>query len=74
MTVAALRAATPRRRARDSLVEVTIPVFNEEKVLAESVRRLHCYLSAQFLQTGGIPVMAMGGVHRDRCGADRGPA
>jgi glycosyltransferase involved in cell wall biosynthesis len=48
MTVAALRAATPRRRAQDSLVEVTIPVYNEEKVLAESVRRLHSYLTAQF--------------------------
>src|SRR5580693_1977279 len=46
MTVAALRAATPRRRAHDSLVEVTIPVYNEEKVLAESVRRLHSYLTA----------------------------
>src|ERR1700733_256887 len=48
MTVAALRAATPRRRAHDSLVEVTIPVYNEEKVLAESVRRLHSYLTAEF--------------------------
>jgi len=48
MTVAALRAANPHRRARGSLVEVTLPVYNEEKVLAESVRRLHSYLTAQF--------------------------
>jgi glycosyltransferase involved in cell wall biosynthesis len=48
MTVAALRAATPHRRARDGLVEVTIPVYNEERVLAESIRRLHSYLTAQF--------------------------
>jgi glycosyltransferase involved in cell wall biosynthesis len=27
-------------------VEVTVPVYNEEKVLAESVRRLHSYLTA----------------------------
>jgi glycosyltransferase involved in cell wall biosynthesis len=33
---------------RDSIVEVTIPVFNEEKVLAESVRELHAYLAAHF--------------------------
>jgi glycosyltransferase involved in cell wall biosynthesis len=31
---------------RSYLVEVTIPVYNEEKVLAESVRRLHAYLTA----------------------------
>ncbi len=33
---------------RDSLVEVTIPVYNEQKVLADSVRRLHAYLTANF--------------------------
>jgi hypothetical protein len=27
--------------ARGSLIEVTVPVYNEEKVLAASVRRLH---------------------------------
>jgi glycosyltransferase involved in cell wall biosynthesis len=32
--------------ARDCLVEVTVPVYNEEKVLAESVRKLHAYLTA----------------------------
>ncbi len=48
MTVAALRGATARQRARDRLVEVTIPVYNEEKVLTGSVRRLHSYLSTQF--------------------------
>jgi glycosyltransferase involved in cell wall biosynthesis len=48
MTVAALRGAITRPRARDRLVEVTIPVYNEEKVLAESVRRLHSYLTSQF--------------------------
>jgi cellulose synthase/poly-beta-1,6-N-acetylglucosamine synthase-like glycosyltransferase len=31
---------------RGYLVEVTVPVYNEEKVLAESVRRLHAYLTA----------------------------
>lgn len=29
-----------------ALIEVTVPVYNEEKVLADSVRRLHSYLSA----------------------------
>jgi glycosyltransferase involved in cell wall biosynthesis len=40
---------TPGERgltSRDCLVEVTIPVYNEERVLAESVRRLHAYLTA----------------------------
>jgi glycosyltransferase involved in cell wall biosynthesis len=32
--------------SREYLVEVTVPVYNEEKVLAESVRRLHSYLTA----------------------------
>ena len=32
--------------ARGCLVEVTVPVYNEEKVLADSVRRLHSYLTA----------------------------
>jgi glycosyltransferase involved in cell wall biosynthesis len=32
--------------ARECLVEVTVPVYNEEKVLAESVRKLHAYLTA----------------------------
>jgi glycosyltransferase involved in cell wall biosynthesis len=31
---------------RGYLVEVTVPVYNEEKVLADSVRRLHSYLAA----------------------------
>ena len=31
---------------RGYLVEVTVPVYNEEKVLAESVGRLHSYLTA----------------------------
>src|SRR5580693_7249569 len=38
------QAATPARRGY--LVEVTVPVYNEEKVLAESVRKLHAYLTA----------------------------
>jgi hypothetical protein len=37
----------PARPApREYLVEVTVPVYNEEKVLAESVRQLHAYLTA----------------------------
>jgi glycosyltransferase involved in cell wall biosynthesis len=35
---------TPRRSGH-CLVEVVIPVYNEERVLAASVRRLHTYLS-----------------------------
>ena len=31
---------------RGCLVEVTVPVYNEAKVLAESIRQLHSYLSA----------------------------
>ncbi|WP_084336711.1 glycosyltransferase [Actinomadura oligospora] len=33
---------------RERLVEVVIPVFNEERVLSASVRRLHAYLSDTF--------------------------
>jgi putative flippase GtrA len=33
---------------RTRLVEVVVPVYNEERVLAESVRRLHAYLSTTF--------------------------
>lgn len=36
----------PRPPAHDSLVEVTIPAYNEDKILAQSVRRLHSYLTA----------------------------
>jgi len=36
----------PAGAARGYLVEVTVPVYNEEKVLAESVRKLHAYLTA----------------------------
>ena len=38
------QAAAPAPRGR--LVEVTVPVYNEEKVLADSVRQLHSYLTA----------------------------
>ena len=38
----------PPAAARECLVEVTIPVYNEETVLAESVHRLHSYLTANF--------------------------
>jgi glycosyltransferase involved in cell wall biosynthesis len=40
--------AAPPAAAGECLVEVTIPVYNEETVLAESVRRLHSYLTANF--------------------------
>ncbi|MER7128736.1 bifunctional glycosyltransferase family 2/GtrA family protein [Streptosporangium saharense] len=33
---------------RTRLVEIVVPVHNEERVLAESVRRLHAYLSGTF--------------------------
>lgn len=32
--------------ARDQVVEVAVPVYNEEEVLEKSIRRLHRYLSA----------------------------
>jgi len=35
------RACAPRER----LVEVAVPVYNEEKILARSVRQLHSYLT-----------------------------
>lgn len=35
----------PAGAAREYLVEVTVPVYNEEKILAENVRRLHSYLT-----------------------------
>ncbi|GAA3447863.1 glycosyltransferase [Planomonospora venezuelensis] len=33
---------------RTRLVEIVVPVYNEQRVLAESVRRLHAYLTATF--------------------------
>ncbi|MBB4916699.1 bifunctional glycosyltransferase family 2/GtrA family protein [Streptosporangium saharense] len=33
---------------RTRLVEIVVPVYNEQRVLAESVRRLHAYLSGTF--------------------------
>lgn len=38
----------PGGRARDRLVEVVVPVHNEERVLTESVQRLYGYLDATF--------------------------
>ena len=35
----------PPQRLRTRLVEIVIPVYNEQHVLAESVRRLHAYLA-----------------------------
>ena len=35
----------PQAGARERLVEVTVPVYNEEKVLEQSVRLLHSYLT-----------------------------
>ncbi|MGB6583161.1 MAG: dolichyl-phosphate beta-glucosyltransferase [Streptosporangiaceae bacterium] len=35
----------PHAGARERLVEVTVPVYNEEKVLEQSVRLLHSYLT-----------------------------
>src|ERR1700721_4122442 len=36
----------PRAGAsRDRLVEVVVPVYNEEKILARSIRQLHSYLT-----------------------------
>ena len=31
---------------RGCLIEVTVPVYNEEKLLEESIRQLHAYLTA----------------------------
>jgi glycosyltransferase involved in cell wall biosynthesis len=44
-------AARERQRpagSRDPLVEVTVPVYNEAKVLAHSIRQLHSYLTGHF--------------------------
>jgi hypothetical protein len=35
-------------RPRGFLIEVAVPVYNEEKVLEKSIRRLHAYLTADF--------------------------
>ncbi|MDX6743006.1 bifunctional glycosyltransferase family 2/GtrA family protein [Actinocorallia sp. A-T 12471] len=42
------RAAPPATRRLEKLVEVVIPVHNEEHVLEASVRRLHAYLFENF--------------------------
>ncbi|MFC1415260.1 glycosyltransferase [Streptacidiphilus cavernicola] len=41
---------------RTALVEVVVPVYNEEHVLDASVRRLHAYLTATFPYRFGITV------------------
>ncbi|MEV4458180.1 bifunctional glycosyltransferase family 2/GtrA family protein [Microbispora sp. NPDC049633] len=46
MTMVSGPVAGASRRTR--LVEVVVPVHNEERVLAASVRRLHAYLSGDF--------------------------
>ncbi|OPG03402.1 bifunctional glycosyltransferase family 2/GtrA family protein [Microbispora sp. GKU 823] len=46
MTMVSGPAAGASRRTR--LVEVVVPVYNEERVLAASVGRLHAYLSGDF--------------------------
>lgn len=46
LTMVSGPAAGSSRRTR--LVEVVVPVYNEERVLAASVRRLHDYLSREF--------------------------
>ncbi|GLX03756.1 bifunctional glycosyltransferase family 2/GtrA family protein [Microbispora sp. NBRC 16548] len=46
MTMVSGPAAGASRRTR--LVEVVVPVYNEERVLAASVERLHAYLSGDF--------------------------
>ena len=40
--------AAPEPRGRARLVEIVIPVYNEEHVLAQSVHRLHAYLLENF--------------------------
>ena len=40
--------AAPEPRGRARLVEIVIPVYNEEHVLAQSVHRLHAYLVENF--------------------------
>ena len=43
------RAATTEPAARrGSLVDIVVPVYNEEHVLAQSVGRLHAFLSGGF--------------------------
>ena len=37
-------------------VEIVVPVYNEERVLAASVRRLHAYLTENFPYRFGITV------------------
>jgi hypothetical protein len=39
----------PEPISRDCLVEITVPVYNEQKILAPNIRRLHSYL------TGNLP-------------------
>jgi glycosyltransferase involved in cell wall biosynthesis len=36
----------PAGTAREYLIEVTVPVYNEAKILAKNIRRLHSYLTA----------------------------
>lgn len=48
MTSAALLAAEPTETVRTVDVEIVIPVFNEERTLAQSVERIHRYLRHGF--------------------------
>lgn len=40
--------AVPPIRRRQRLVDVVVPVYNEQHVLEQSIRRLHAYLLAEF--------------------------
>ncbi|MEN3533972.1 bifunctional glycosyltransferase family 2/GtrA family protein [Microbispora sp. ZYX-F-249] len=48
MSVTTVSGPVAGASRRTRLVEVVVPVYNEERVLAASVRRLHAYLSGDF--------------------------
>jgi len=46
----------PHPRTAPSMIEIVVPVYNEEAGLEESIRRLHSYLSANFPLTWTITI------------------
>src|SRR3954454_20022366 len=50
VTVSPIPVASPSHAARSTLtvLDIVVPVYNEERVLDASVRRLHAYLTARF--------------------------
>jgi putative flippase GtrA len=57
MSSSLLTFETPATQTRGAMVEIVIPVYNEERDLEPSVRRLHGYLSERFPLTWLVTIV-----------------